>query len=118
MTGAPDDEQGLRDILEAIQDVREFNATSPRKKKERYAITYCFVIIGEASNNLSEETRDAAPGIPWREIINLRHLLAHRYWNLDFEEIDKIIEHELDPLEAAIQQLLAEDDTPSPDESA
>ena len=35
--------------------------------------------IGEAVNQLPEETKAKYPEIPWRDIVDFRNLLAHRY---------------------------------------
>lgn len=70
------------------------------------AILYCLVAIGEAVNNLSDEVKAAAPEIPWRQIVNLRNLLAHRYWKISFEAIERSSRRTSVPLEAAVLMLL------------
>ena len=40
-------------------------------------------IIGEASNQMSKESRDRNKQIPWRDIIGMRNILIHVYHNLD-----------------------------------
>jgi uncharacterized protein with HEPN domain len=44
-------------------------------------------IIGEAANALSDESRVAFPGVPWRDIMDLRILLAHHYFRIDEEQV-------------------------------
>jgi uncharacterized protein with HEPN domain len=43
-------------------------------------------IIGEAANLLSEETKKSFPDVDWRDITNLRILLAHHYFRVDDEQ--------------------------------
>ncbi|MGC8498376.1 MAG: DUF86 domain-containing protein [Acidimicrobiales bacterium] len=43
-------------------------------------------IIGEAANLLSDETRSSFPNVEWRDITNLRILLAHHYFRVDEEQ--------------------------------
>jgi uncharacterized protein with HEPN domain len=43
-------------------------------------------IIGEAANLLSEETKSSFPNVEWRDISNLRILLAHHYFRVDEEQ--------------------------------
>lgn len=43
----------------------------------------------------------------WRGIAGLRDLLTHEYFRIDRKRIDEIIEHHLEPLERAVNQLLA-----------
>ena len=37
------------------------------------------IVIGEAANRLSDQTRAAIPSMDWRGMANLRHVLAHDY---------------------------------------
>lgn len=34
-----------------------------------HSLVRCIEIVGEAANQVSEETRSAVPGIPWRPVI-------------------------------------------------
>jgi uncharacterized protein with HEPN domain len=57
-------------------------------------------VIGEAARRLSEEFRNAHPGIPWRKVVGLRNVIAHQYddvddtliWNLATDEIPRLIQ--------------------------
>ena len=51
--------------------------------------------IGELANSLSTEFRLRHPNIPWKSIIGLRNIVAHRYGDLNFARIWEIIETEL-----------------------
>lgn len=42
-------------------------------------------IIGEAARHVSAGGQEATPGIPWREIIGQRNILAHEYGQIDHE---------------------------------
>jgi len=44
-------------------------------------------IIGEASNAISDEFKVDHPDVPWRHVVNLRHLLAHHYHRVDSDQI-------------------------------
>ena len=44
-------------------------------------------IIGEAANAMSEEFKVNHPNVPWRHVVNLRHLLAHHYHRVDIDQI-------------------------------
>ncbi|HEY9557799.1 MAG TPA: HepT-like ribonuclease domain-containing protein [Acidimicrobiales bacterium] len=44
-------------------------------------------IVGEAPNAMSEEFKAAHPAVPWRHVVNLRHLLAHHYHRVDADQI-------------------------------
>jgi uncharacterized protein with HEPN domain len=45
----------------------------------RGAVEWHLEIIGEAANRISSDFQAAHPNIPWRQIIGLRHILAHEY---------------------------------------
>lgn len=66
--------------------------------------------IGEAANNLPEEIKARYPEIPWRDIVDFRNLLAHRYWRIDLSIVWAILEPDgdLSALKTAVQQLIDE----------
>ena len=39
------------------------------------------MIIGEAANMLTTDFRDSHQDIPWRQIIDMRNVLVHGYYN-------------------------------------
>ena len=39
-------------------------------------------IVGEATNNLSEQLRQSHPEIPWRDAIDMRSFLIHEYFGV------------------------------------
>ncbi|MCL2045285.1 MAG: DUF86 domain-containing protein [Oscillospiraceae bacterium] len=51
--------------------------------------------VGELSNSLSSEFRLRYPNIPWKSIIGLRNIIAHRYGDLNYSRIWEIMESEL-----------------------
>lgn len=98
----------LEDIRDAILAIRAHAASTDLSKRlRRDAILYNLVIVGEAVKGLDTGTTARRPEIPWGQVAGLRDLLTHEYFRIDMTEIDKIIEHDLGPLEAAINDLLA-----------
>ena len=47
-----------------------------------FAVMKNVEIIGEAANMLTEEFKAAHSEIPWRQVINMRHVLVHGYSNI------------------------------------
>ena len=44
-------------------------------------------IIGEAANAISDEFKTSNSQVPWRHVVNLRHLLAHHYHRVEVDQI-------------------------------
>lgn len=65
-------------------------------------------IISEASGKLPPEwKRTHGPGIPWKDIAGLGNILRHVYHRTSDDALWSIYENDLDPLEAAIDRMLA-----------
>lgn len=64
----------------------------------QHAALFDLVVVGEALNKVSAAVKSAAPGLPWKAIVNLRNIVVHSYWQIDLEIIADVIETELDPL--------------------
>lgn len=107
-----DERERLRDIQNAIAAIREHlkqaGETSAAKEDPLLhdALLFQFVVIGEAVKNLSSETRESTPEIPWTDIAGLRDLIAHEYFRIDIHRVLEIVERDLPPLEGAIDELL------------
>jgi uncharacterized protein with HEPN domain len=70
------------------------------------AVIRNFEIIGEAVKQISDETLDKAPEIPWRRIAGFRDVLIHGYMGVELEEVWKVVEKNLPELKAAVEYLL------------
>jgi uncharacterized protein with HEPN domain len=81
------DDERVADILDAageIAAVIELGRDAWDKDRIRQlAVERLLEIIGEAANSLSADFRAQHPGIPWRDIIGLRVVLAHHYHRVD-----------------------------------
>ena len=70
------------------------------------AIIRNFEIIGEASGNIPEEIRDKYPLVEWRKISDLRNVLAHEYFGIDYDIMWEIIKDKLPELHKNIQTII------------
>jgi uncharacterized protein with HEPN domain len=68
----------------------------------RFAIIKNLEIIGEAAYLLSSDFRSKHPDIPWNEMIGMRHILVHGYYQIRDEIVWATIETELHPLKEKI----------------
>ena len=59
----------------------------------------CVLQIGELSNHLTEDFRQAtADDIPWKQIRGLRNVVAHEYGNIDEESLWETITEDIPAL--------------------
>jgi uncharacterized protein with HEPN domain len=102
----------LGHILDAINDVRDYTAagwdafSSERMRQD--AVIRKLEIIGEAVKQLSVDTCQRQPEIPWRQIAGMRDRLTHAYFAVDIRLVWRVVEDDLDRLEAAVRSLLTE----------
>lgn len=104
------DEERLRDILEAIAAIeRHLPATWEAFERDELVRVWCLrhiEIIGEAAAKLSKETRDKAPNIPWKQIVGIRNILIHAYFDVNWRRVWDVLAHDLEPLKQGVQALL------------
>lgn len=55
------------------------------------AIMHNLLVIGEASNYLSDEFQTAHPHIEWRKLVGLRNIVAHHYFGIDSDIVWDIV---------------------------
>ena len=54
--------------------------------------------IGEKANRLSDEfVADSSDQVPWSKIIGMRNILIHRYDDINYGIVDRVVNHELVP---------------------
>jgi len=68
-------------------------------------------ILSEASRSVPDEwKREFGPTLPWRQIADLGNALRHAYHRTDTKLLWSIYQNELEPLEKAIDAMLAAHD--------
>ena len=70
------------------------------------AVLHQIFLIGEAAARLPEEIRSRATDIPWDEIIGMRNIIAHGYFEVDLEVPWKTVRIDLPPLQQQMPSLL------------
>jgi uncharacterized protein with HEPN domain len=89
-------------ILEFTKDGRD-EFFSDRRTRD--AVIRNLEVLGEAAKRLSPATRDASPGVRWRDIAGLRDFVIHRYEWVDFQEIWRVVEQDLPPLLESLRRI-------------
>ena len=82
----------IQHILDAIQRIDEYlQGVSEEMFYEMYLVQDGVIrqleIIGEATKQISQETRDANEQIPWKDMAGMRDKLIHAYFGVDMELI-------------------------------
>lgn len=105
------DNDSLWDMAQAIRRILEFTAdascdTYLESVFMQSAVERQLGILGEAASRVSIEFQQLHPEIDWRNAIDLRNLLAHRYDQVNSEVIWNIVTSILPSLLVQIEALL------------
>ena len=102
----------LRDILEAIERAEKYAARGKSAFENdeliQVWILHHLQVIGEAARSLEPELKENFPDIPWVDIIGMRNVLVHHYFEIDTEIVWTVVERDLPSLKEQIQRLLGE----------
>ena len=107
------DRERLEHILEAIDRVLDYAGGKTKEelqtdKMRFYGVVKNIEIVGEASYKLTKAFRKEHPDTPWDDIIKMRHILIHDYFQIDEEAVIYVIEDNLRPLREQVTRYLAE----------
>ncbi len=70
------------------------------------ALIQCIQIIGEAAGRVSPKARSLAPQLPWTQIVGMRHILVHVYFEIDLPTVWKAVQEDLPSLVSILRQVL------------
>jgi len=94
----------LDDIKQACDDILQFSQGIDSAKafesdrKTFLAVIRCLEVLGEAARQMPRSFREKHPEVPWREIGNLRNVIAHEYFGLEPEIIWDIVQTQVPDL--------------------
>jgi len=97
---------GALDRIDAFTNGMEYSAFIADEKTLN-AVTYNFLIMGEAVKMLPESVTSAYPEIPWRQIAGMRDKLTHVYFSVDYELVWKTVKEILPRFRAVIEMILS-----------
>jgi uncharacterized protein with HEPN domain len=63
-------------------------------------------ILGEAASQITADTRQRHPNLPWREMIGMRNRLIHAYFDIDHQAIWRVVKEHLPSLVDEIKAVL------------
>jgi len=101
----------LEHILNAIQNINRFMKGVTEKEflgntEKQYAVLRAPEVIGEASKNLSKETKAQYPEVEWTDIAGMRDKLIHQYFGVDLALVWETVKTNLPQLEKAVSEIL------------
>jgi uncharacterized protein with HEPN domain len=106
-----DDESRLRHMLDAASEAAGFARDRSRAdlagdRLLALGLVKLIEIVGEAASKITPEFRDAHPGIPWRRIIDMRHVLVHDYDRVNLEIVWEVAAVRMGELVEALAPLV------------
>jgi len=104
----------LLDMLIAARDARGFiegmdEAGFVASRLHQNATIRSPEVVGKAASKVSADTQAAHPGVPWREIIGMRHRLIHGYGDVRIDLVWLVVRDKLTPLIAELEGLVPAD---------
>jgi uncharacterized protein with HEPN domain len=100
--------QRLEDVLRAVEAIAEHRARGPLDDPLVFdAVRMRLVEIGEAIGSVPHHVLRREASIPWKEVVGMRHKLAHHYYDTAGGIIEATVEDDLPVLAAAVERLLA-----------
>jgi uncharacterized protein with HEPN domain len=105
-------EYTLLHILEATNQIEQYVHGFNYEKFKQSRLVQDGVIrqlevIGEATKNLSDATRENAPEIAWRDMAGMRDVLIHQYFGVDISAVWDTVEHDIFRLKECVSKLLS-----------
>lgn len=101
----------LQHMLDAVEEAMSFLRGKDRKALEHdrmlvLALIKDIEIVGEAASRISDETKQAAPDIPWPSITGMRNRLIHAYFDINLDILWQTATKDLPELSAKLNQVI------------
>ena len=64
----------------------------------QHALSMSLISISECANRLSDGFKELNPEIEWVQIVAVRNIAAHGYWQLNMEQIWQAVEEDIPKL--------------------
>lgn len=103
----------LQHIKTAIAEIRPLLAGYTYDQlmgdgRTRLAYQRLLEIVSEAARNVPPEWRQShGADIPWPQVVAIGNILRHAYHRIDYQMLWQVYQHDLDPLERAIDAMIA-----------
>jgi uncharacterized protein with HEPN domain len=105
------DAERLRDMLDAIDQIRKYSSEGRGSFEQdeliQVWIAHHLTRLGEAASRLSPRLRRRR-SVPWKQIIGMRNILVHEYFRIDPEIVWTAVDVHLSSLEREVRAILSE----------
>ena len=103
----------LRNILNFTDELLEVRSRHTLESLQTDKVFFYGVVkevemIGEAAYQLTTEFRESHGEVPWRVMIDMRHVLVHGYYHISTNKLWETIIRDLDGLRPLIEQYIKE----------
>lgn len=104
-------ETSLQEVLEWTVHVRSVDdfATSPEGVILLNAVCMKLFAIGEEVKKIDKRTDKMLlskyQSISWKDVMGMRDIIAHHYFEIDADEVLRIVDNDVRPLLTAIKQI-------------
>ena len=106
------DRERLLDVQDAIEQIEKYDKAAQQRIEQDELIQVWMLhylrIIGEAVRALSNEFRAQHPQVPWGDIVGMRHVLVHNYFEIDVDVVKGVLEKDLPDLKQKVTAILDE----------
>jgi len=104
-------------MIEAAEQAGRFVAGRTRDDLDTdpmllFALVRAIEVVGEAASQISPETRQVSPEVPWKAIVGMRNRIVHAYWDIDPDILWKTVTARLPSLLPQLRNLLARSEDP------
>ena len=94
------DPSRLRHMVDSIRNVNQYMEGKTESDLDSnsmlfFAVVKNIEIVGEAAYKLTHEFKEAHPTTPWRQIVAMRHILVHGYYQVTPSEIFNVYKQDL-----------------------
>jgi uncharacterized protein with HEPN domain len=105
------DRTNMERIADELRYLKSVTAKTSREEFLRdetlqHALSMSILTIGECANRISGEFKDAHPQIEWVQIVAVRNIAAHGYWQLDMRQIWQAVEEDVPKLDEFVCEIL------------
>jgi len=105
-----DDEVRLRHMLDAARKAVEFADGRNRADLDRdtqlvFALVKAVEIVGEAGYQVGSETRVQLSGIPWDDMVGMRHRLVHAYFDVNLDILWTTVREDIPRLISELEKI-------------